>query len=417
MTEDQIPAGEEAQEVIKSPKVPTLDPAALIGLPGRFVDLVRKNSEADPAAVLITLLVRFGVEIGTGPKMYIGDTTHHPRLFAVIVGETSKARKGTSAQPVKKLFEKVKSVARTSPGPLSSGEGLIYAVRDASEKSDDFLTDAGVKDKRLFILDEEFAGALECSKRKGNTLSTIIRQAWDNGDIEPLTKNSKISVTGAHIGIVTHITIRELLQKFNSTESYSGFANRFIWVFSTRSKIVPLPIPMPEDELSNFRIELEKILETAKKDQVVEFDEAAKELWKKEYPELSTDHPGQVGAIINRGEAQVIRLSMIYCLLDGKDKISVSHLKSALAVWKYCVDSTYHIFGSRQSGSVSQKIVEGLLSGPLDRTGISKLFNNHKTKVELDVALDELLQEDKIWKEADNSTGGRTREIYRLAGA
>ena len=71
-----------------------------------------------------------------------------------------------------------------SPGPLSSGEGIIYAIRDErreyvvdkQKNSGKFIvTDPGIEDKRLHVIVEEFAGALSCSKRDGNTLSSIIR--------------------------------------------------------------------------------------------------------------------------------------------------------------------------------------------------------------------------------------------------
>jgi hypothetical protein len=119
-----------------------LDERALSGIAGDFVELAVRNSEADPAAVLMTFICRFGIEVGPGPFLMVGDTKHHTRVFGVIVGNSSKARKGTSGKPVKRLFKFEKFAkgddettlaympARFSPGPLSSGEGLIYAVRD-----------------------------------------------------------------------------------------------------------------------------------------------------------------------------------------------------------------------------------------------------------------------------------------------
>ena len=41
-------------------------------------------------------------------------------------------------------------------------------------------------------------------------------------------------------------------------------------------------------------------------------------------------------AITGRGEAQTIRLALLYAVLDGSDKIKVVHLKAALGLWKYC---------------------------------------------------------------------------------
>ena len=170
---------------VAEPEFPVLGENALTGLAGEFVELATENSEASRASVLMSFLCRFGCEAYNaetgGPYFEIGDTHHAPRLFAVIVGATSTARKGTSAETVKKLFDFQMDMARpqTSPGPLSSGEGAIFAVRDAviglDEKTgEERIVDAGAPDKRLFILDGEFASALRAIRREGNTLSTII---------------------------------------------------------------------------------------------------------------------------------------------------------------------------------------------------------------------------------------------------
>ena len=74
---------------------------------------------------------------------------------------------------------------------LSSGEGLIWAVRDAIFKTErakekgvvcdyqEVKVDAGVTDKRLLVIESEFASTLKVMAREGNTLSATIRQAWD----------------------------------------------------------------------------------------------------------------------------------------------------------------------------------------------------------------------------------------------
>ena len=46
----------------------------------------------------------------------------------------------------------------------------------------------------------------------------------------------------------------------------------------------------------------------------------AMELWEAMYPKLREDRPGLEGAITARGSAVVLRLSLIYALLDGKLK-------------------------------------------------------------------------------------------------
>ena len=111
---------------------PELDPAALQGLPGRIVRTIEPCSEADPVAVLANLLVWFGNAIGRGAVFRVGEDAHHANLFAALVGESSKSRKGMSRGHVRGLMHVVDSAwaeERVQNG-LSSGEGLMYAIRD-----------------------------------------------------------------------------------------------------------------------------------------------------------------------------------------------------------------------------------------------------------------------------------------------
>lgn len=392
-----------------SPAMPELGAEALYGIAGRFVRLATADSEADPAAVLATFLVRFGVEAGSRVHMMIGDAKHYARIFAIIVGDSSKSRKGTSAKPVESLF--AFSAVRTSHGPLSSGEGLIHAVRNESDRSWENY-DFGVQDKRLFVIDEEFSGALACSKRQGNILSTVIRSAWDSGDLDPLTKHLKESTTGAHIGVISHITLYELNSRMDNVEVFNGLANRFLWVHARRRKLVPLPAPT---EFSALQGELKRVLDAVSKHNEIRLSPDAKVKWEAVYPELSADHPGLLGCIVNRAEAQVLRLAMIYCLTDGADTIEVDHLKAALAFWEYCRRSSVLIFRGRERDSVLQRVVDFLATGPKSKTEIHNRFSNHLKREELELALKELLETGRVWVEKIG-TGGAPKWVYRLKG-
>jgi hypothetical protein len=72
-------------------------------------------------------------------------------------------------------------------------------------------------------------------------------------------------------------------------------------------------------------------------------DDAAKKLWAEVYPRLSEGFPGLVGAATSRAEAQVLRLSAIFAVLDMSETIRVEHLHAALAVWDYAFDSARYI--------------------------------------------------------------------------
>lgn len=413
---------------------PTLDPKVLRGIAGDFVELATRKSEADPAAVLFTFLCRFGIEAGTGAHVMVGDTRHHARLNVAVVGASSKARKGTSGQPVKRLF-RFDAQERTldhpllyvpateTAGPLSSGEGIIYAVRDevkawqVDKKTGEgqwITVDPGVEDKRLFVFDEELAAALKCTKREGNTLSTVIRVAFDGGKLSPLTKNNRIAATNPHIGIVTHTTAAELSRLLDETETLNGFANRFLWICSRRQKLVPLPKPMPEDELRQIQARLLRILRKVKTFGEVHMNHEAREHWCGIYEALSREQPGLVGCVVNRAEALVIRLSLIYALLDESDVIRREHLEAALAMWSYAKSSAEYIFAGREPNPIAQAILAALESGPLSMTDIHRLLSNHATKSQIQTAIQELVGSGRV-EVTDEQTPGRNKKIISLA--
>jgi hypothetical protein len=411
---------------------PELDQEALSGLAGRFVELASRNSEADPAAILLTFLARFGVEVGSRVFLYVGDSKHYARIIVVVVGNSSKARKGTSGKPVLRVFElgeidnnfNIYIPASSSPGPLSSGEGLIWNVRDPvtaykvdkkTGEGEEIVIDPGVEDKRLFILDEEFSSCLTASKREGNTISAIIRCLWDSGDLSPLTKSNRIKATGAHIGIVSHITLAELNKKLEDTETFSGFANRILWTCARRQRLVPFPKPMPADELNVMREEIRSIVTKCREIEEMVLSVPARDRWVDIYEELSKEHSGLVGACINRAESQVLRLSMIYALLDASASISVSHLESALAVWRYCEASAKFIFAGREVNPYAQKIMDLLEEGrEMSTKEIYDAFSRNITKKQMEEAIMELVSQKKIKMETVKQDGqGRPKTIFK----
>src|SRR5262249_30140566 len=75
---------------------PQMHPEAFYGLAGEIVKTIEPHSESDPVALLIQLLIYFGVVIGRSAHYLVEATTHYTNLAACLVGRTSKSRKGTS---------------------------------------------------------------------------------------------------------------------------------------------------------------------------------------------------------------------------------------------------------------------------------------------------------------------------------
>jgi len=408
---------------LSQPEVwPALSDDAFPGWIGDFVKMACEHSEADPAAVLVTLLGRFAAEVGSGPYVNIGDARHRARTNFALAGSSSKSRKGTSKQPVNRVFNEIPSAARCTPGPLSSGEGLIYAVRDEviefDKKKQEYVTvDPGVTDKRLFVLDEEFAAALNCTKREGNTLSAIIRGFFDDGNAEPLTKSFRIKATGAHVVIVTHITEMELISLLNQVQMSNGFGNRFLWILSRRQKLMALPSPMPDSEVDQIRKIVIERIESARDLKAVGMSDDAKKLWIESYPGLTMDFEGVTGSVVNRIEAHAIRLALIYALCAGHSQIEVDNLKAALALVEYSRRSAFRIFGSAVGDKKKIKIIDALRSADNHEMTISEISNNvfkrNMNSDELHKLLSEM-ESSKLIVLKKSPTGGAPKTIVKF---
>jgi hypothetical protein len=238
-------------------------------------------------------------------------------MFVSLVGTTSKGRKGTSWEHIRRIFEALDHEWTCKvPSGLSSGEGLIWAVRNPIIKKQpvrekgrvvdyqDVTEDHGVSDKRLLVFEPEFASVLNMFRREGNVLSALLRQAWDTGDLSILTKNSPAKATGAHISVITHITQSEL-SILDAISLRNGFANRFLWVMVRRSKHLPEGGNISRVNFEPIIKRLRKAVDFARCDMQLLRDPEAQDLWIKNYRELSCERPGSYGYVTARGEAQV----------------------------------------------------------------------------------------------------------------
>lgn len=374
--------------------------AAFHGLAGDFVRMVDPHTEADPAAVLVQFLVAFGNVVGRGPHVRVEGDRHTMNLFCALVGTTAKGRKGTSWGRVRSVFEQVEPVwasERVRDG-LVSGEGIIYHVRDAGGTSPaggrraarSVQPDPGVADKRLCALAPELASALRAMNRKGSTLSATLRNAWDKGDLGTLARNEPLTATGAHVSVIAHVTGQELRRELSEVETANGFGNRFLWVCARRSKCLPDGGCLSDNDIASFAARLKGTIAAARQVSALRRDPAATALWHSVYRDLSAERPGLLGAVTGRAEAQVVRLSALYALLDGASVIAEPHLRAALAVWDYCYRSAAYVFGVALGDGTADTILSALLRAGdrgLTRTDVSALFQRKIDSAELTRAL------------------------------
>jgi len=384
---------------------------AFHGLAGDIVRILGPHTEADEAAIFLQFLAFAGICMGRNQYYLVEGDKHYSNIFIAMVGESSKARKGTSLGRIRQLFAMIDDPFsdRCIQSGLSSGEGLIWAVRDETDK------DPGIIDKRLLVAESELAGLLRVMQRDGNIISRIVRDAWDRGDLGVLTKKFSTRASNAHISIVGHITVDELIRYLDRTEAANGFANRFLFIAVKRSKLLPHGGNLSDSDLRPLASRLAKVISYTNLVRQIRMQDSTARLWEKVYPELSEGQPGLYGAVTGRAEAQVIRLALLYALLDKEAEISVEHLKAGLAIWDYADASARFIFGDATGDPVKDTILTSLRTSPdgLSRTEISRLFQGHQKSDRINRSLEDLRQLGRV-KKGSIDTDGRPTEVWKF---
>ncbi|HSZ70595.1 MAG TPA: hypothetical protein VK756_09550 [Solirubrobacteraceae bacterium] len=384
-------------------------PAVYHGLCGEIVNTIAPHTEADPVAILSQLLVAFGAAVGRGAWFQVEATRHHPNEFLVLVGDSARARKGSSWDHVQRLLEGADPAitSRILTG-LSSGEGLIWAVRDPHDQ------DPGASDRRLLVIEPEFVSVLKNVSREISTLSPTLRCAWDGRPLQILTRSAPARATDAHISVIGHITATELQHHINPLELANGLLNRFLLLGCRRVRLLPEgsdPDPLDDTGLES---QLARTLAAARHTGRLRLSASARHAWSEAYQQLAEPQAGIADAISAHAEAHTIRLALIYALLDNNQQIQPEHLAAALALWDYSKRSATWALERTTSDPLARQIHAALqhaLPDGLTRTQLRDLLNRNPTTTQLDHALAALTHDAKITSQRV-LTAGRPAQLW-----
>lgn len=254
---------------------PKPDAAALYGLVGDVARAGSADTEANPYAIAANFIAYMSAAVGRGPYMAIGNTWHHCRQFTLHIGRTGRGRKGDAVALVSRIDRALRQLdehaaPQVHRGGLSSREGLVFLIHDGFKEGKNEVEP--IHDKRLWVLESEFANILQQGKREGNTLSPALRDCWDGVSLKPATKSNRLYATDPHVNVSAAITPNELLTVMASRELTNGFANRFLIFWAERTKIVPFPRATHQDDVNRLAARVLEVLNHCDAQRFVEND-------------------------------------------------------------------------------------------------------------------------------------------------
>lgn len=359
-------------EILIETPIPQIAPPSedcFYGVAGDFVRLISPQTEASHVGLLGNFLVMSACIFGRHAYCFADGRTHYPSEFLVLVGDTGRSKKGTSTAHARRVADSVEQnfAANHIKSGASTGEGIIKCLQDAKPM--------GI-DNFLWML-AEFDILLTCARREGNTISAILRQAWDGDALQIPTKTNPLSVSDYSLSIIGHATPEGLLNGFASVDLVNGFSNRFIFIQVERSQFLPSGGKPVNAELIVARLRAAQ--QAAQHVGLVQRNQEAEEFWDPVYRRLEDQPKGLKGALCSRASSHVLRLSLTFALLDGAKEISVRHIQAALAFWEYSERSVADIFSSRLGDPDADKIINAMKTGPQNMTDLHLVFHRNRT--------------------------------------
>lgn len=405
--------------------LPVLDEAAFDCFLGSLARELDPTTEADPVAVLGSLLCAAGTHLGQGPHVRAGDDTHPLLIWPLIVGRTSAGRKGTSWSTARRLLATADDAFCHSNirSGLTSGEGLtaMFTTNNEATAPDSGQqpteADTGPRDLRLMVTEPEWAGVMAKMKREGNSLSAILRAAWEGGDLSTLTVNARVAPS-SHVGILAHITPGEFRSKVSASDMAGGTYNRFLPLAVARSKFLPFTQGASGELISSLALTLAERLAAGARLSAIGMTGPAADLWRQLYVEFGSDHGEHavVEQFISRSAPTCLRIAAIHAALDTTSAIEPSHLHAAAALVRYSIATARAVFTDTQTPArLAAWIAEAGESGRTKREITSEYFAGNKKSEEITALLDQLIQAGNITRshrERSDGKSGRRAEIY-----
>lgn len=348
---------------------PVPDPTCLYGLVGEVAREGSEGAETNPIAIAGNFIAYLSCAIGRMPYLAVGNTNHHARLFFLHVGRSGRGRKGDAVSLVSRIDEAVRArspalAPQIHRGGLSTREGLAALIHDGYRVGKQEIP--AIADKRLWVVESEFANVLQQSRRGGNTLSAALRDCWDGVDLKPATKTNRVHASEPHVCLSGAISPVELLALVQRRDLLNGFVNRFLLVWGERTQVEAFPRRAPQARVEGLATAVMDILEftlpraeNSREVVLMTMTNEARRRYAQLYQaELNQDFGSAlIDSVLERRAPMLLRLAMVFALTDRQWLIEARHIEAAMAWVNYATDSVGFVLAGGK-GSPSQRQVE-----------------------------------------------------------
>jgi hypothetical protein len=303
---------------------------------------------------------------------------------------------------------------------IGSGEGLIYAVRDMVTKQEEkngkmetIIIDNGANSKNVLFQEPEFSRLLKAGKREGSTITECLRNSWYNEILEINLSGRSVRSTEYSIAMICHVTEKELTKLISDVDSSNGYLNRFLFCKIGAAESRPFPDDFDIITFSfftDFISSMDFIDEMT--NQEVKLSVEARSRYEEIFNSYQYRTEDDISDLVARSIPHLLKIAMIYALLDQSFEIRIPHLEAAKAIVDFSVHSVRAVFLEKTFNKNEQKLLDYLFehNGKDYRSNILRnCFSNNISRAEMDTLIKSLSLKKLVIKEFEGD-----REVFTL---
>ena len=281
----------------------------IAGAAEQFVNIYREPLESPPQFFYFSFLTCLGNILADRVKVS-GLLKGQPRMYTVLLGESSDTRKSTAAIETIDFFkwmlgELDLQYAFFVINGIGSAPGVTRKIKNGENP--------------LLVFLDEFKTLVDKANMQGSVILSLVNTLFDSNQwANPLKEERhSIDIENGCLSLLAASTVKTFLRSFGENFSNIGFTNR-LWLvpgFSERKDFRPLPIP--EARKHGLLNVMHPILKQVEKFTVLPVDADADDMLQDWYMEPRV----RDSVFSKRLEAYGLKLLSLLAVNEGKDRV------------------------------------------------------------------------------------------------
>jgi hypothetical protein len=346
--------------------------------------------------------------------IYWGADKIYPNLWTMIVGQTGRARKSSTIRKGQRIVSEIIPQSQTLYS-LSTWEGLLSAMMPDME-------DDSKKNNLTIICMSEFDALLKKSRQEA--IAHLIPNLCDIYDcpdeVRNTTKGTPLKVIKPYLCILAGIQPDIIEKSFQSGDVHGGFAGRFMYVYDTCDKEIAIPKWDKEKEYQAILTKLNRIADICVDDNEIKIDPDCDNLWTAFYHEYRNPngHSPLLFQLNDRMQNHVLKLAMIFAILEGKKEIGYLHMQDAINIGYWLMDNNKRLFGmigKTLHSKTEQQIIDAIRAGKTNSRELFQKFGGNVSSRDLQYALEGLIKMGVVIEKMKANPRGRATRNLELA--